>query len=315
MTDEKQAYPPTVLQDLRAAIGLTDNTETHVRIEAFDKNGIAILIVLQPEFLIDYQTPGQPWRFKCTIVSGFGETKHQGSFFLQDGEIYIDVPGYDMYAYKQVVKVQNSLVPLLSGNSKIEALIKRKHPDIKPAELSAQVAAINISDALDAKFHNGTRAQFYLEKTSGRMDAQVTLTPIAVQIPGRPWVFAVDVQTGWFRIKSGTVYCENGMLIFDIDGRPRFVIPQKKRVEDVMVPDYEIQGSTRTDQDIIDYELLIQLTIKAAEGRSVNLEEFVERAKKFYANLPTPRKKKDIAYAVDCALHDQITYQQRHGKA
>jgi hypothetical protein len=68
------------------------------------------------------------------------------------------------------------------------------------------------------------------------MDAQLTLTPITTQIPGRPWVFAVDVQTGWFKIKSGTVYCENGMLHFHIDGRAKFCLPQRNQVQDVLFP-------------------------------------------------------------------------------
>ncbi len=235
MTDEVFVPLPTVLKDVHAAIGLTSTTENHVRIEAFDKNGEAILIALQPE-AYGHQTPGTPWRFKCTIVSGFAERKHEGSFFLQDGKVYVDVHGYAMYAYGQVVKVQNTMVPVLSENAKLEALIKSKRPDIQPIELSAQVAGLNIIDALDAKLNDGKHAQFYLDKTSGRMDAQVTLTPIPTQKPGRPWVFAVDVQTGWFKIKSGTVYCENGMLHFDINGRAKFCLPQKKRVQDVLFP-------------------------------------------------------------------------------
>ena len=72
---------------------------------------------------------------------------------------------------------------------------------------------------------------------------------------------------------------------------------------------------TATDQDSIDHETLIQLSIKASEGTSVNLEEFVARAKHFYVHLPTPRTQKDIAHVVDCALHDQLTHQRRQHQA
>lgn len=235
MTYDIYVPDPTVFKDLHAAIGLTGTAANHVRIEALDKNGEAILIGLHPE-VYGYQTPGSPWRFKCTIIYGFAEGMHVGSFFLQDGKVYVDVERYDLYAYDQVVKVQNSMVPVLSKNAKLEALIKSKRPDIHPIELSAQVAGLNVIDALDAKHNDGRHAQFYLDKTSGRMDAQLTLTPIPTQIPGRPWVFAVDVQTGWFKIKSGTVYCENGMLHFHIDGRAKFCLPQKNQVQDVLFP-------------------------------------------------------------------------------
>jgi len=73
--------------------------------------------------------------------------------------------------------------------------------------------------------------------------------------------------------------------------------------------------NTATDQDSIDHETLIKLSIKASEGKPVNLEEFVARAKHFYAHLPTPRTQKDIALAVDCALHDQLTHQRRQHEA
>lgn len=100
---------PLVMMDLRTALGIKDPKDRYIKMKAVGKDGKGITFDLSTD-VYEIQTPGHPWRFSCTVFHGwFGSKK--GFYYLQDGKIYIDIEGFDVYGFNQATQVTTPLYP------------------------------------------------------------------------------------------------------------------------------------------------------------------------------------------------------------